>query len=220
MNLGRRAESQMKAKRKSSAKKLPGVRQIRRGAGIKEPKNAIVLLKADHREVEAFFKAYKRSESESEKQTLAKKICNALKVHARIEEDIFYPAFLEATGEESIHDEALVEHDGAKKLVAEIEGTALGDRMTDARVSVLSEMIKHHVKEEEGFGGMFSKARRAKMDLMALGALLEARKQELMREEPARKNKTPRGTRASFMGAAALARAEGPRPHPRRQPAR
>src|SRR4051812_10015530 len=90
MNLGRRAESQMKAKRKSSAKKLPGVRQIRRGAGIKEPKSAIVLLKADHREVEAFFKAYKRSGSESEKQTLAKKICNALKVHARIEEDIFY----------------------------------------------------------------------------------------------------------------------------------
>jgi hypothetical protein len=79
-------------------------------------------------------------------------------------------------------------------------------------------MIKHHVREEEGFGGMFSKARRAKMDLMALGALLEARKQELTRDEPAQRNKTPRGTRASFMGAAALARAEGRRPHARRQP--
>jgi len=208
----------MKTKRKSRAKKLPGVRQIRRAAGIKEPKSAIVLLKADHREVEAFFKAYKQSESEAEKQTLAKKICDALKVHTRIEEEVFYPAFLKATGEESIHDEALVEHDGAKKLIAEIEKSALGDRMVDARVSVLSEMIKHHVKEEEGFGGMFSKARRAKMDFMALGALLEARKQELTRDAPAQKNKTPRGTRDSFMGAAALARAEGPRPHPRRQP--
>jgi hemerythrin HHE cation binding domain-containing protein len=208
----------MKTKRRARAKKLPGVRQIRRAAGITEPKSAVVLLKADHREVEALFKAYKRSESAAEKQTLAKKICDALKVHTRIEEEIFYPAFLKATGEESIRNEALVEHDGAKKLIAEIEKSALGDRMTDARVTVLSEMIKHHVKEEEGFGGMFSKARRSKMDLMALGALLEARKQELMRDEPAQRNKTPRGTRASFMGAAALARAEGPRPHARRQP--
>ena len=209
----------MKTKRKAAAKKLPGVRQIRRAAGIKEPKSAIVLLKADHREVEALFRAYKRSDSGAEKRALANKICEALKIHTRIEEEIFYPAFLKATGQESIHDEALVEHDGAKKLVAEIENTAPGDRMVDARVSVLSEMIKHHVKEEEGFGGMFSKARQAKMDMMALGALLEARKKELTRHEPAkRSNKTPRGTRASFMGAAALARAEGPRPHARRQP--
>jgi hypothetical protein len=208
----------MKTKRRARAKKLPGVRQIRRAAGITEPKSAIALLKADHREVEGFFKAYKRSESAAEKQILAKKISDALKMHTRIEEEIFYPAFLKATSEESIHDEALVEHDGAKKLVAEIEESAPGDRMLDARVTVLSEMIKHHVREEEGFGGMFSKARRAKMDLMALGALLEARKQELTRDEPAQRNKTPRGTRASFMGAAALARAEGRRPHARRQP--
>jgi len=206
----------MKTKQRGPARKLPGVRQIRRAAGILKPKSAIVLLKSDHREVEALFKAYQRSESQDEKQTAAKKICDALKVHTRVEEEIFYPAFINATGEESIHDEALVEHDGAKKLVVEIESTELGDRMLDARVTVLSEMIKHHVKEEEGVGGMFSKARKAKMDLMALGALLEARKQELTRDEPGRK--TPRGTRASFMGAAALARAEGPRPHARRQP--
>ncbi len=208
----------MKTKRRGRADKLLGVRQIRRAAGITEPKNAIALLKADHREVEALFKAYKRSESEAEKQTLTEKICEALKVHTRIEEEIFYPAFIKATGEESMHDEALVEHDGAKKLIAEIEKTAPDDHMLDARVTVLSEMIKHHVKEEEGLGGMFAKARKAKMDLMALGALLEARKQDLMREEPTGHSKTPRGTRASFMGAAALARAEGPRPHARRQP--
>ena len=208
----------MKTKRTGRARKLPGVRQIRRAAGITEPKSAIVLLKEDHREAEALFRTYKKCESESEKQTLAKKICDALKLHTRIEEEIFYPAFIEATREQSIHDEALVEHDGAKKLIAEIEKSVLGDRMLDARVTVLSEMIKHHVKEEEGFGGMFSKARRAKMDLMALGALLEARKHELTREKPARRNGTPRGTRATFMGAAALARAEGPRPHARRQP--
>jgi hemerythrin superfamily protein len=208
----------MKTKRRSPAKKPPGVRQIRRAAGIKEPKNAIDLLKSDHREVEALFRAFKGSESESEKQTLVKKICAALKTHTEIEEEIFYPAFIKATDQESIHDEALVEHDGAKKLIAEIEKTAPDDRMLDARVTVLSEMIKHHVKEEEGFGGMFSKARRAKMDFMALGALLEARKRELTREEPVRRDKTPRGTRASFMGAAALARAEGPRPHAKRQP--
>jgi hemerythrin superfamily protein len=197
-------------------KKQPSVRQLKQAAGIKEPRSAIALLKADHREVEALFKSFKSSKSAADKQTLAKKICEALKLHTRIEEEIFYPAFIKATGRKELHNEALVEHEGAKKLIAEIEGSPAGDPLFDAKLKVLSEMIKHHVKEEERFSGMFFQARIAGMDLRALGILLEARKQELTRGSQKRRAKTPRGTRAAFMGAAALARSRGEKPHARR----
>jgi hypothetical protein len=101
-------------------------------------------------------------------------------VHTKIEEEIFYPAFLEATQETDIHHEAEVEHSGAKKLIAEIEGSGPDDDYYDAKVKVLSEMIKHHVNEEEKRDGMFAKARRSDMDLKQLGEQLGARKSELM----------------------------------------
>ena len=103
------------------------------------------------------------------KQELATKICKALKVHTTIEEEIFYPAFLEATDEKDIHHEAEVEHNGAKKLIAEIEESSPDDEYFDAKVKVLSEMIKHHVKEEEKPGGMFAEARESDMDLDSAG---------------------------------------------------
>jgi hypothetical protein len=199
--------------------KKPSVRQVKKAAGIKEPQSAIALLKADHREVEGLFKSFKSSKSAPEKQALAKKICEALKLHTRIEEEIFYPAFIKATGHKELHNEALVEHEGAKKLIAEIERSPAGDPLFDAKIKVLSEMIKHHVKEEERFSGMFIQARIAGMDLRALGILLEARKRELSRGGPQkRRTKTPPGTRAAFMGAAALARSRGEKPHARRAP--
>jgi len=142
-------------------------------------KDAIALLKADHRQVEKWFAAFKKARAASRKKTLAQQICNALKVHTTIEEEIFYPAFLAATQEEDLHHEAEVEHDGAKKLIAEIEGAGPDDEYFDARVTVLSEMIKHHVKEEEQPGGMFAKARKSDMDLDALGQRLHVRKEQL-----------------------------------------
>ena len=137
-------------------------------------------MKADHREVEGWFEQFEKAGSDAKKQELAQKICMALEAHTTIEEEIFYPAFLEATDEKDIHHEAEVEHDGAKKLIAEIEAAAPDDDYYDAKVSVLSEMIKHHVKEEEKRGGMFSKARESDMDLEALGAQLQQRKEEVM----------------------------------------
>ena len=142
-------------------------------------KDAIALLKADHRQVEKWFAAFKKARAASRKKTFAQQICNALKVHTTIEEEIFYPAFLAATQEEDLHHEAEVEHDGAKKLIAEIEGAGPDDEYFDARVTVLSEMIKHHVKEEEQPGGMFAKARKSDMDLDALGQRLHVRKEQL-----------------------------------------
>jgi hemerythrin superfamily protein len=141
--------------------------------------DAVSLLKADHRQVEAWFSQFSRTRSEAKKQQLAVNICDALTVHTTIEEEIFYPAFLEVTGDTEIHHEAVVEHAGAKQLIAEIQAMSPGDEYYDAKVTVLSEMIKHHVKEEEKPGGMFSEAKKSGMNLGALGEELLARKQAL-----------------------------------------
>jgi len=141
--------------------------------------DAINLLKADHRQVEEWFSEFEGARSASKKQQLASKICEALTVHTTIEEEIFYPAFLQATEDKDIHHEAVVEHDGAKKLIAQIQSMSPEDDYFDAKVTVLSEMIKHHVKEEEKPGGMFAEAKKSDMDLAALGEDLLARKREL-----------------------------------------
>ena len=134
----------------------------------------------DHREVEAWFAQFEKTRSGERKQTLAAKICEALTVHTRIEEEIFYPVFLEATEDRDMHHEAEVEHDAVKKLIAEIEASDADDEYYDAKVKVLSEMIEHHVKEEEQAGGMFAKARNARMDLSSLGEQMSMRKRQLM----------------------------------------
>ena len=146
--------------------------------------DAIALLKADHRQVEEWFEQFESTRSDDRKKKLAGQICQALEVHTQIEAEIFYPAFLEATEEEDIHHEAEVEHDSAKKLIAEIEGSGPEDEYYDAKMKVLSEQIKHHVNEEEKRDGMFAKAKQSGMDLAALGERLAARKAELMGEGP------------------------------------
>ncbi|MEQ1731132.1 MAG: hemerythrin domain-containing protein [Vicinamibacterales bacterium] len=141
--------------------------------------DAIALLKADHRQVEVWFEEFENSDRKATKKKLADQICQALTVHAEIEEEIFYPAFIEATRDEALHHEAIVEHDGAKKLIAEIEDSTPDDEYFDAKVKVLSEMIKHHVKEEEQPDGMFAEAKKSPMDLVVLGAEMATRKTEL-----------------------------------------
>lgn len=165
-----------RGKRRSASAK----RQKRSGSRSTRQQDAIALLKADHRQVEGWFSQFEKTNSSSRKQDLAQKICAALKTHTTIEEEIFYPAFLEATEDTDIHHEAEVEHDGAKKLIAQIESSGPDDEYFDARVTVLSEMIKHHVKEEEQRDGMFAKARKSDMDLVALGEQLAARKAQVM----------------------------------------
>jgi hemerythrin superfamily protein len=155
-----------KAKKRASAKKSSG--------------DAVSLLKADHRQVEQWFEAFEKTRSDTRKLDLATKICDALTVHTQIEEEIFYPAFLQATEDKDMHHEAEVEHAGAKNLIAQIKSSGPDDDYYDSKVHVLSEMIKHHVKEEEQPGGMFAEAKKSDMDLAALGAQLRARKKELM----------------------------------------
>ncbi|HEX6639412.1 MAG TPA: hemerythrin domain-containing protein [Steroidobacteraceae bacterium] len=141
--------------------------------------DAIALLKADHREVEDLFAQFEKARDSARKQELANQICMALKMHTTIEEEIFYPAFLEATDDTDTHHEAEIEHDGAKQLIAKIEASSPEDDYFDSMVSVLSEMIKHHVKEEESPRGMFGEARKSDMDLDMLGEQMAQRKAEL-----------------------------------------
>jgi len=145
--------------------------------------DAIDLLTTDHKEVKTLFKQYDKlveSEgSEEEKQTLAGQICQMLTVHATLEEELFYPAAREALGEDAdLVDEADIEHESAKELIAQIQGSSPDDDHFDARVKVLGEYIDHHVKEEEG--EMFPRAKKGKLDTTTLGVAISARKEELI----------------------------------------
>jgi hypothetical protein len=141
--------------------------------------DAIALLKADHRKVEGLFAKFNAAKGAEKKQRLATEICTELTVHTIIEEEIFYPACKGAVEEDMI-EEAYVEHDGAKVLIAELEAGDPSDEFYDAKVTVLCEQIKHHVAEEEKRSeGLFAQARAAGLDMDDLGSLAQ-RKQELL----------------------------------------
>ena len=142
--------------------------------------DAIALLKADHRKVEDLFAQFEKTKSDSRKQSLAHEICNELKIHTMIEEEIFYPAFRGKIEDDTL-DEAYVEHDGAKVLINDIESSDPSADFYDAKVTVLSEEIKHHVHEEEmPSEGMFAQCRRTDVDLVQLRDAMLARKEELL----------------------------------------
>ncbi len=145
--------------------------------------DAIALLTADHKKVKQLFSKFdklKDSGSDEEKSDVVAAICNELKIHATIEEEIFYPAVRKAIDDSDLMDEALVEHAAAKDLIAQLEDMDSEDDLYDAKVTVLGEQINHHVKEEEG--DMFPKAKKAKVDTAALGAKMLKRKMALMQE--------------------------------------
>lgn len=153
----------------------------RRSAAARRGQDALALLREDHERVQALFERYERARS-GQKESLAATICRELTVHARIEEEIFYPAVREAIDDDDLMNEARVEHDSVRELVRQIESASPADDLYDAKVEVLGEYVKHHVKEEQG--EMFRQARAAGLDLVALGERLKARKQELMAGMP------------------------------------
>src|SRR6202171_1916348 len=145
--------------------------------------DAITLLKSEHKKVKALFSEFaelKDDGADEDKAAIVAQICNELKIHAAIEEEIFYPAVRKAIEDSDLMDEALVEHAGAKDLIAQLEGASPDDDLYNAKVTVLGEQINHHVQEEEG--SMFRKAKRAKVDTAALGAKMMKRKMALMEE--------------------------------------
>ena len=153
--------------------------------------DAVALLKADHRAVEDLFEQFEKATGDGRKQKLAIQICTELSIHAQVEEEIFYPA-CEGKVDEDLLKESYVEHDAAKVLIAEISAGEPNDEFYDSKVKVLSEEIEHHVKEEERrLDGLFAQAKKAGLDLDALGEQLLMRKEELKAEIEANGLPTP-----------------------------
>ena len=166
---------------RTAARKTSG-KTARRGAAKKSARArreplAIQLLKQDHREVETMAAEFERARDTTAKGQLARRICEALTVHAQLEEELFYPRAREQGVDEDLLDEAYVEHQSAKDLIAQIEGMSPGDRYFDAKVKVLTEYVKHHVQEEEN--ELFPQVQRSVADLDSLGEEMQARKAAL-----------------------------------------
>jgi hemerythrin superfamily protein len=166
--------------------------------------DAIEMLMADHKKVKKLFSDFdklKDEGSDEDKSALVERICDELKIHTELEEEIFYPAVRKAIDDPDLMDEALVEHAGAKDLIAQLEDASPDDDLYDAKVTVLGEQINHHVKEEEG--EMFPKAKKAKIDTQALGATMLKRKMALMEKMGLTENEDERGeARAKSTGTA------------------
>ena len=144
-------------------------------------KDATALLKADHKLVAGLFNEFEKAPSDARKTAIVAQICKELTVHAQIEEEIFYPAVKNALKDHELIPEATVEHASVKALIAEVQDKAPYGEMYDAKVKVMGEFVKHHVKEEEK--EMFARVRKTELDLHALGAQIAVRKQELMADE-------------------------------------
>ena len=156
------------------ASRKPAARAPR---GASEP-DAIALLKADHKRVAALYEQYASTRSSSKKKALVATICQELSIHAQVEEEIFYPAVKAALKDKELVPEATVEHATLKELIAQVKDKEPDGEMFDAKIQVMSEYTKHHVKEEQT--EMFPKAQKTRLDMKALGAQIAARKEELL----------------------------------------
>lgn len=162
-------------------------------AGTKS-QDAIALLKEDHRKVEDLFEKFEKAKGDGRKEKLALEICKELTIHTILEEEIFYPA-IKGKVDEDLLKESFVEHDAAKVMIAEIEAGEPSDDFYDAKVKVLSEEIEHHIEEEEKpKEGLFAQARKADVDLDALGKQMAMRKERLQDEVKSSGLPTPEST--------------------------
>jgi hemerythrin superfamily protein len=146
-------------------------------------RDALALLRDDHAQVTELFDQFEQMKDDvddQEKDALVARICGELIVHAAIEEEIFYPEAREAINEDDLFDEATVEHASAKDLIAQLGEMEPGDELYDAKVTVLGEYVKHHIREEQD--EIFPKVEEAGLDLEELGERLAHRKAELMDE--------------------------------------
>jgi hemerythrin superfamily protein len=174
------ASSKKPSSTKKSASKKSASSKKKSAGKRSAPTDAIALLRADHKTVKELFEQFEKTRKDERKEALAEQICKELSVHAQIEEEIFYPATREVIKEEDLVDEATVEHQSAKDLIAQIREGSASDDLWEAKVKVLGEYIDHHVKEEQN--EMFPMVKKTKLDLKALGEQLMARKMELMGE--------------------------------------
>ena len=142
--------------------------------------DAIAILRADHRKVSELFEQYESTRSAAKKQTIVATICQELTIHAMVEEEIFYPEVKAALRDKELVPEAIVEHATLKEFIAQVDGKVPDGEMFDAKIKVMSEYVKHHVKEEQN--EMFPKVRKSKLDLRELGMRMAFRKEELAKQ--------------------------------------
>lgn len=165
-----------RAKRTSSRTPQSAKRGTRR-APTGRRQDAVAMLRDDHTRVQEMFDRFENMRGGDRKEKLVQQICDELTVHAQIEEEIFYPAVRAEIGDDDLMNEAEVEHQSAKELIAQLRGMSSEDDLHDAKVTVLGEYIKHHVKEEQG--EMFPQARNSGVDLAELGEQMRTRKEEI-----------------------------------------
>jgi hemerythrin superfamily protein len=192
--MAKKSAAKKTAAKRSTTKRAPA--RAARGKPRSQGQDAISLLKTDHEKVQSMFDRYDKTRSEDNKRKLAEQICTELTLHAQVEEEIFYPAVKAAIKETELIAEAGVEHKSAKDLMAEIQASSPADELYDARVKVLGEYVKHHIKEEQG--QIFPAARKAGLDLKELGGQIAQRKKALSGETKAENAGTSRGVQYPF----------------------
>lgn len=175
-----KSSKKTKAKRGGSSQKSASAKSAQ-SASSKE--DAVSLLKADHRQVEQLFDQYELSEDAEEKKELVYNMCKELIVHTMLEEELFYPTCRDELDDDAIMDEAQVEHDAVKAMMLELAAGSPEDEFYDAKVKVLSEYARHHIREEEKRGsGIFAQAKSAGVDLESLGEEIKEMKEELLED--------------------------------------
>lgn len=188
-----RDTSASRAPRSASVKAAPATRSAASRTArpaARRSKDALAFLKQDHRTVEGLFKQFEEATDGRTRSSLMRRIAQALTVHAQIEEEILYPAARQELEDHDLLNEAQVEHDSAKKLIAEIEQMRPSEQLYKAKVTVLKEYVKHHVKEEER--ELFPLLKKCNLDLEAMGEELANRHQELMKGSSAARSRARR----------------------------
>ena len=143
----------------------------------KDSDDAVSILKRDHDTVKDLFDEFEKAKQRPAKKKIVARALTELKVHAALEEEIFYPA-VRAELDHDVMNEADEEHHVAKMVIAELEKMTGKEDHWDAKFTVLAENVRHHIKEEES--EMLPKAKRLPIDFDALGARMLERKKELL----------------------------------------
>lgn len=171
--------SKIKAVRVANSIESRVLNAIRHFIPYSDQTDAVSVLKNDHNHIESLFDRFARAKTKAQKLRLAREICITLTAHSTVEEELFYPQF-RGLVDNALLDESYVEHDSTKVLIAEIMAGSPSDTFWDAKVTVLCEEVRHHLREEEKWDGLFGKARMTGVDMKALGRRIEARKKVLM----------------------------------------
>jgi len=169
-------------------------------ADTMESADPVSMLKEDHKNVKQLFDQFEDTDDERVQMEIAKKAINELKVHATIEEEIFYPGVATMVDDTELMSEATEEHHVVHFLIDELDNQNLDHDTFHAKFIVLAENVRHHIKEEEG--EMMPKIDGDQAEMQELGSRMAERKQELMENPDALNKKISRRTSKAAKGAA------------------